>query len=187
MRLPLQKLISIDDFEKMRKDNNETYEYIDGVVYMSPSPSTKHQQISMILGSEIYNYLKGKPCQVFSAPFDIRLYKEDIAGEKVVIPDISVICNKAGLGDNYYKGVPDLIVEILSPSNQAHDLVFKLNLYMQYGVREYWIVNPMIKTIQVYELDENGTYIQQAVKNESGDIYSKVLDGFKISLEEIFI
>lgn len=187
MSLPLEKLISIDDFEKMRENGDNVFEYIDGVVYMSPSPSTKHQQISMILGSEIYNYLKGKQCQVFSAPFDIRLYKEGLQGEKIVIPDISVICDKAGLGENYYKGVPDLIVEILSPSNQSHDLVFKLNLYMQYGVKEYWIVNPMLKTIQVYELDDYGNYAQQAVKSESGDIHSKVLKDFKISLEDVFI
>lgn len=75
MSLPPEKLISIDDFEKLRESSNNVLEYIEGVVYMSSSPSTKHQQISMILSSEIYNYLKGKQCQVFSAPFDIRLYK----------------------------------------------------------------------------------------------------------------
>jgi Uma2 family endonuclease len=186
MSLPERKLISIDEFNRLREKDNIIYEFIDGVVYMSPSPSTKHQQVSMRLSSEIYNYLKGKTCEVFSAPFDVHLYKEGIQGEKIVIPDISVICDKTGLNEKGYDGVPELIIEILSPSNQSHDLVFKLNLYMQYGVREYWIVNPILNTIQVYELDEEGNYIQQAVKNEKGDIYSKVLNGFKISLEETF-
>ena len=186
MRLPPEKSVSIYEFYRLREKDNKILEYIDGIVYMSPSPSTKHQQISMKLSSEIYNYLKGKECEVFSAPFDIHLYKDGIQGEKIVIPDISVICDKNGLSDNYYKGVPNLIVEILSPSNQSHDLVFKLNLYMQYGVKEYWIVNPMLKTIQVYQLDKDENYIQQAVKNEIGEIYSKVLDGFKINLEDVF-
>lgn len=186
MSLPQENFISIDEFYKLREKHNEKLEYINGVVYMSPSPSTKHQQISMRLSSEIYNYLKGKECEVFSAPFDVHLYKEGMQGEKIVIPDISVICDKAGLTENFYKGVPHLIIEILSPSNQAHDLVFKLNLYMAYGVKEYWIVNPMLKTIQIYELDEEGNYMQQAVKNETGEISSKVLDEFKIDLEDVF-
>lgn len=186
MSLPQTKFITLDEFNKLRENNNSIFEYIDGVVYMSPSPSTKHQQISMRLSSEIYNYLKGKECEVFSAPFDVHLFKEGMQGEKIVIPDISVICDKTGLTENFYKGVPNLIIEILSPSNQAHDLVFKLNLYMEYGVKEYWIVNPMLKTIQVYELDEEGNYMQQAVKNETGEIYSKVLNEFKISLEDVF-
>ncbi|WP_373558584.1 Uma2 family endonuclease [Bacillus sp. FJAT-45350] len=64
-------------------------------------------------------------------------------GTKIVIPDLSGICDKSGLNENRYVGVPTVIFEIISPSNQSHDLVFKLNLYMEYGVKEYWIVNPL--------------------------------------------
>ena len=101
-------------------------------------------------------FLKGRSCEVFAAPYDIELYKDGIDGKKIVIPDLSVICNKDGFTENKYIGVPTLIVEILSPSNQAHDLVTKLNIYMKYGVKEYWIVNPMKESITVYTLDDNG-------------------------------
>ena len=79
-----------------------------------------------------------------------------------------------------------MIIEILSPSNQAHDLVFKLNLYMQAGVKEYWIVNPMLSIIQVYELEQHGQYKQVDSLKGTGLIQSTVLQGFRVNLEEVF-
>ncbi|PWA04149.1 endonuclease, partial [Pueribacillus theae] len=64
--------------------------------------------------------------------------------------------------------------------------VFKLNLYMQYGVKEYWIVNPLLNSIQIYSLDNNGQYEQQAVLKETGTIASSEIKGFKVNLEELF-
>lgn len=186
MNPPQEKFMTLDEFYRLRENTDDIIEYIDGIIYMVPSPSTKHQRISMRLSSELYQFLKGKECEVFSAPFDIKLKSDKISGDKVVIPDISVICNKKGLGDNGYEGVPTVIMEILSPSNQAHDLVFKLNLYMQYGVKEYWIINPMLNTVQVYVLDENCEYEQAVVKSNVGKVPSKTLSGFSIDLEELF-
>lgn len=183
---PQEKFMTLDGFYRLRENTDDIIEYIDGIIYMVPSPSTKHQRISMRLSSELYQFLKGKECEVFSAPFDIKLKSDKISGDKVVIPDISVICDKKGLGDNGYEGVPTVIMEILSPSNQAHDLVFKLNLYMQYGVKEYWIINPMLNTVQVYVLDENCEYEQAVVKSNVGKVPSKTLSGFSIDLEELF-
>jgi Uncharacterized protein conserved in cyanobacteria len=103
---------------------------------MTPSPSTKHQRISSRLHAKLFNFLEGKECEVFPAPFDIELRTaDDDQGDqtektKVVIPDLSVICDKTTLDENKYVGSPELIIEIISPSNQAHDLVKKLNLYM---------------------------------------------------------
>ncbi|QGU94409.1 Uma2 family endonuclease [Clostridium bovifaecis] len=186
MALEKFKYMTLKEFYHMREISNELMEFIDGTVYMSPSPSTKHQRISGRLYVELFNYLEGKGCEVFDAPFDIVLHKEDIEEDKIVIPDLSVIGDKSGLNEQNYKGVPTLIVEILSPSNQSHDLVLKLNLYMQYGVKEYWIVNPMLDSIQVYSLDENGGYIQKDNKVSKGVINSKVLEGFKVDVEKIF-
>lgn len=107
-------------------------------------------------------------------------------GNKIVIPDLSVICDKSGLMENKYVGVPTLIMEILSPSNQAHDLVFKLNLYMQYGVKEYWIINPMLNIVQVYQLNNEAQYQQMDALKEKGVIQSEVLKGFQVRLEELF-
>lgn len=178
--------MSFDDYTKLRADNDNIIEYIDGTVCMSPSPSTDHQRISAKLTTEFMIFLRGKSCEVIAAPYDIDLYKEGIEGKKIVIPDLSVICNKEGFTSNKYIGVPTLIVEILSPSNQAHDLVTKLNIYMKYGVKEYWIVNPMKESITVYTLDENGYYEQEAVESHVGIINSKILNKFSVDLEYLF-
>ena len=105
---------------------------------------------------------------------------------EVVIPDLTVVCDQSKLRENKYVGVPELIMEILSPSNQAHDLVIKLNLYMQYGVKEYWIVNPILNIVQIYLLDNEGQYQQVDVLKEKGVAQSVVLKGFSVNLEDLF-
>jgi len=192
MSLTQPQMISIGEFYKLREDSESRLEYIDGVVYLTPSPSTKHQRISSRLHAKLFNFLEGKECEVFHAPFDIELRKADDQGDqsentKVVIPDLSVICDKTALGENKYVGAPELIIEIISPSNQAHDLVKKLNLYMQYGVKEYWIVNPLLNTVQIYVLNEEGQYHQDDVLKETGIAHSVVLKGFSVNLEEVFL
>lgn len=138
------------------------------------------------LSYQDYLELKEKSCEVFHAPFDILLKNDDIEGEKLVIPDLSVICDKSGFTDNKYIGVPTLIIEILSPSNQSHDLVTKLNLYMNYGVKEYWIVNPILNTVMLYTLNENNMYEQSIVKTEIGIVKSKLFQAFEVDIEDLF-
>lgn len=186
------QVVTIDEYNKLRENSESRLEYIDGIVYMTPSPSTKHQRISSRLHAKLFNFLEGKECEVFPAPFDIELRTadDDKANQtektKVVIPDLSVICDKMKLGENKYVGSPELIIEIISPSNQAHDLVKKLNLYMQYGVKEYWIVNPLLNTVQIYVLNEEGQYHQVEVLKETGIACSEVLKGFSVNIEELF-
>jgi Uma2 family endonuclease len=170
----------------MRERSDDLLEYIDGAVYMSPSPSTAHQRISGKLYVKLYNLLVSKGCEVFSAPYDIELHTEEIKEDKVVIPDITVICDKKGFEENKFVGVPTLIVEIVSPSNQANDLVVKLNLYMKYGVQEYWIVNPILNTIQVYYLNSDKLYEQIAAAKDTGIVNSKIIPEFNVELGEIF-
>lgn len=178
--------LSYEDYLEIREKSENILEYIDGIVYMSPSPSTKHQRISSKLHAKLYYLLEGKSWEVFHAPFDILLKNDDIEGEKLVIPDLSVICDKNGFTDNKYIGVPSLIIEILSPSNQSHDLVTKLNLYMKYGVKEYWIVNPILNTVMLYALNEEKMYEQIIVKTETGIAKSKFLENFEVDIEELF-
>jgi len=111
MSISQLQLISIDEFYKLREDTENGLEYIDGIVYMTPSPSTKHQRISSR---------------------------------------------------------------------------FKLNLYMQYGVKEYWIVNPLLNIVQIYALNNEGQYHQVDALKEKGIAYSEVLKGFSMNLEELF-
>jgi len=186
---PLAKNIklSYQNYLELKEKSDNILEYIDGIVYMSPLPSTKHQRISSKLHAKLYNLLEGKDCEVFHAPFDILLKNDDIEGDKLVIPDLSVICDKSGFTDNKYIGVPSLIIEILSPSNQSHDLVTKLNLYMRYGVKEYWIVNPILNTVMLYTLNESKMYEQSTVKTETGIVKSKLFDNFEVDIEDLFM
>lgn len=186
MAVAKNSYISVEDYLKMRETREELLEYIDGIVYMSTSPSTKHQRISSRLQIKLGIYLEEKECEVFDAPYDIELKNDTIDGTKIVIPDLSVICDKSGFTETKYVGVPSLIVEILSPSNQSHDLITKLNIYMKYGVKEYWIVNPMLESVTVYTLNNEFMYEQYDVKASKGIIKSKFLDGFNVDLEYIF-
>jgi Uma2 family endonuclease len=186
MTMPKENAISIEEFYEMRRSTDRLLEYIDGMVFMSPSPSTKHQRVSGRLYVSLFRFLEGTDCEVFHAPFDVELSREGQKGTNVVIPDLSVICDKSGLKENKYVGIPTLIIEILSPSNQAHDLVFKLNLYMRYGVKEYWIVNPMLNSVQVYTLNEQEQYEQIGIAKETGMIHSNVLQGFQVDVGMLF-
>ncbi|WP_164669465.1 Uma2 family endonuclease [Virgibacillus doumboii] len=177
--------VSVDEYFQIRESSEDLLEYIDGYVYMSPSPTTKHQRIASNLQNKLWNFLDGKPCEVFPAPYDIEFKDDSVEGTKIVIPDISIICDKSGFTDARYIGVPELIVEILSPSNQSHDLITKLNLYMNYGTKEYWIVNPMLNMITVYSLNEEKMYEQHDAKTDTGKISSKKLDGFSVELDDI--
>ena len=186
MSPPNEGLVTLQEFYRMREQTEQLLEYIDGIVFMSPSPSTMHQRISMRLSAQLFNLLDGGECEVFYAPFDVKFSKEDIPGEKVLIPDLSVICDKGGLDDQQYNGAPTMVIEIISPSNQAHDLVTKMNIYMQYEVKEYWIVNPLLNTVIVYALNEKGEYEQKDTIREKGIVTSTVLPDFAVDAVKLF-
>lgn len=186
MNLYLKDRISMEEYFEIRERSDEILEYIDGFVYMSPSPSTKHQRVLGKLFLKLGNFFEGKPCEVFPAPFDIELKNDKLEGSRIVIPDIIVICEKNGFTEARYVGVPTFIIEILSPSNQSHDLITKLNLYMDYGVKEYWIVNPLLDSVTVYCLNDEGMYELYDMKVETGQIKSKFFVGLGIDLKEIF-
>lgn len=97
-----------------------------------------------------------------------------------------MICDKGGLNEAKYIGVPDMIFEIISPSNQSHDLVTKLNLYMKYGVKEYWIINPLLNSVQIYSLNDKREYLQKDIVKEKGKVQSDILNEFKFDVKDIF-
>lgn len=179
-----EKYISEEEYWNLRDNSDELMEYIDGQVYLLASPSVNHQRVSAKLSFELFAYFKDSHCEVLSAPFDVKLVKKGLTS-KIVIPDISVLCNKDNFTSKRYEGVPALIVEIISPSNQNHDLIKKLNIYEKFGVAEYWIVNPLNMSISIFTLDENGHYNQGEVKNE-GIIKSTLFNDFKIDLDYLF-
>lgn len=170
--------------------DDERAELIDGeVVMMAPAPSREHQGISMELSRQLANYLEGKKCKAYHAPFDVRLFeKEGDAPEDVdtvVEPDLVVICDQSKLDDRGCKGAPDMVVEILSPSTRRHDRLVKLGLYQRAGVREYWIVSPEEQTVQVF-LHKDGSLLPHEVYDRQGVAKVNVLDGCFIELSKVF-
>lgn len=170
-------------------EENDRIELIDGEAYMMAPPSRIHQKISGEIFRQLANYLEGKKCEVYPAPFGVRLFEkggdspDDV--DTLVEPDISVVCDKNKLDKHGCKGAPDMVIEILSPSTLRHDHFVKLALYQRAGVREYWIVSPENKTVQVYTLN-NGTLTPREFYG-SGDVAKvNVLEGCFVELAKVF-
>jgi Uma2 family endonuclease len=135
-------------------------ELIDGQVFsLSPASNYRHQKIGGFIFRKIGNYLEDKEAEVFFAPFDVFLVNDGqdiMTCKNIVHPDIIVVSDKKKMLEKGYKGSPDLIIEIISQSTKNRDYIQKLALYGEYGVKEYWIVNPKSLTISIYKADENG-------------------------------
>jgi Uma2 family endonuclease len=142
----------------------ERVEVINGAVYAMSSPKMWHQRVSKRIMAQLETRLRAKSCEAFNAPFDIRLfYREDGADTTVVQPDIFIVCDPAKLTNDFVKGSPDFILEILSDSTRAKDMVEKLNLYARAGVHEYWILDPESMVLITCILGKDGYYDQQNV------------------------
>ena len=172
----------------------ERVELIKGWIHkMSPAPSSYHQQVSIQIQSSIWNFLrKNKKCRIYPAPFDVLLFKNkdtDSQITTVVQPDICVICDKTKIDNKGCLGAPDLIVEILSPSTSKKDYNEKFNLYEENLVKEYWIVNPDAKSIEVFYLEKNNKYESIGIYNEYdgfSEVPVNIFPELKLSLKEIF-
>ena len=152
------------------------------------APNRIHQRVSLKLSVKLYQFLEGKTCQVYEAPFDVRLpkdSKEDHQIFDVVQPDICVVCDPSILDQRGCIGSPDLIVEILSPGNSKLELKQKFDLYESREVKEYWIIQPEHQTITIYTW-VNGTYLPSRLFTTGDVIESQVVKGFKLDLEEFF-
>ena len=157
-------------------DVNGTYTYADYLLWrfkeqvellrgklfkMSPAPREIHQRVSMYLSGELYNFFKDKTCRFYSAPFDVRIPAKGAKGTTdnqiytIVQPDLCVVCDLEKIDGRGCVGAPDLVVEILSPSNSRKDLKDKYEIYEEAGVPEYWIVDPDNKAFYRYVLQED--------------------------------
>lgn len=169
----------------------ERWELIDGVPYnMTPAPTRLHQLISRQLLTLFNNYLTGKSCEVYHAPFDVRLpqpLESDEQTSSVVQPDILVVCDKAKLDDRGCKGSPDLVVEIVSPTTFQKDLKEKFNLYERAGVREYWIVYPDQKTISAFSLTTEGKFGRPEIYADTDLIAVGIFPDLTINLSQVFV
>lgn len=171
-------------------EENERVELIDGEAVMMAPPSVEHQRISREIFRQLANYLEGKKCEVFAAPFGVRLFERDGDApedvDTVVEPDISVICDSGKLDTHDCKGAPDLVIEILSPSTRRQDRLVKPGLYQRAGVRESWIVNPEDKTVQVMLQDGAGSLRIHEDYGREDTAKVNVLEGCFIDLGKVF-
>ena len=184
--LPLEKIeYTYADYKGWDLAVGERYELIYGEAFAMAGPNTRHQEILMELASQFHAFFQGKLCKVYPAPYDVRLfYEEDESDDTVVQPDISVICDEKKRGPEGCRGAPDLVVEILSPSNTAIEMERKLKLYRQAGVREYWVIDPENNGLTVYHFQE-GVILTDT--HSAGDIVSVAMfPGLNIALEPVF-
>lgn len=176
---PQPKRITLEEYESLPEDKRA--EVFEGSIYDMASPSQSHQIISIELSTTINNYLKNRqgPCRVFHAPLDVKLSDNPLT---IVRPDIMIICDKNKLDGKRCNGAPDFITEIVSPANPADDYIRKLYYYKNYGVREYWIVDPRRKTITVNDFEGNMLNIQYSFDST---IKVNIYDDLLINFSEI--
>jgi len=176
-----EQLYTVEDW--LNWDEDFRCEIIDGEAYMMAQPTIAHQHASVGITSQLWNFLKGKPCKVYSAPCGVRLSKTE---ETVFEPDIIIVCDKEKLSSGKIcNGAPDMIVEILSPSTSSKDKVLKFNKYQSAGVREYWIVDPVDNTVQVNVL-QNGRYAGYPYDGTS-TVTVSIFEGCEIDLKDVFL
>jgi Uma2 family endonuclease len=175
------------------KQRELRFEILDGkVYYYAPSGAPNHNKTINNICRIFGNYLKGKPCEVYSDNMDVIL-EEKI---NVIQPDVKIICNPDILRDirqgaSAINGAPDLAVEVLSPSTRKRDMGYKMNLYARFGVKEYWLVDTDANSVDIYllkgdnkyELAESYTYYPPDKYNRLADEdKEKVVTEFKTSI-----
>lgn len=170
--------------------DDERWEIIDGVPYMLAAPTWQHQSVSGQLMMQFGNYLSGKTCRAFSAPFDLRLPEGDEADEDVetvVQPDVTIVCDKSKLKGTGYYGVPALVIEIVSPATGKMDRLLKFNRYEKAGIKEYWIVDPDSKLVSVFTLQGNNRYGRPETYTDTDSVKVSAFPDLAIDLKEVFI
>lgn len=186
--LDLNKQYTYADYFKWKFE--ERVELIKGIVFpMSPAPNRMHQKISGIIYRQLTlaNLMPG--CEVYYAPFDVRLPKKGERADAEIInvlqPDIRVVCDRSKLDDRGCLGAPDLVVEILSPGNSKKEIKLKYDTYQEAGVREYWIVSPQNEWVKVHVL-VNGMYQESPFYVEGDVVTSSVVPDFTLSVTDLF-
>lgn len=174
-------------FDYLKWEFSERVELIKGfIMKMSPALNLSHQTVLYNLTVSFSKNFTGKPCRVIFAPFDVRLpilsAKKDTT---VVQPDIFVVCDLSKLENSGCNGAPDLTVEIISPHNSKHDSITKFNLYQEAGVKEYWIIDPIEKLLNIYTL-QNNKYIGLQPQSEGEKIKSSLFPELNILLDDVF-
>ena len=183
---PADTRFTYDDFV-LFPDDGKRHEIIDGEHYVTPSPNVRHQRLVKRLMFEIERYLKANPRmgEVFPSPLDVVLSPWD-----VVEPDLMFVAGdqSAIMSEKNIQGPPALVVEVLSKSTRKRDAQTKRRLFERTGVREYWLVDPELDTVQVFRPSPEGKLARVVeLKAEDGDVLTTpLLPGCEIDLRELF-
>ena len=182
MEALLTKRLTYSDYVQMTPPDSGQYQLIQGELVTMTSPNTRHQRIIRLLTKSLETYLEKSPLgEIFLSPMDV------VMGEgEVYQPDILFILesNQKIIEDTKINGIPDMIVEVLSPSNAYYDLVVKKKIYEQCGVKEYWIVDPLQNTLDLYVL-HNNKFQHKIQIEKKGKIPSEIFPGLDLDLETI--
>lgn len=168
----------------------EVVELIKGKIFKraAAAPSRIHQRLAGDLYTELNLFLKGKQCQAYIAPFDVRLPIKSTKNEKihtVVQPDICVVCDLEKLDDRGCLGAPDLVIEVLSPGNKQLELQHKYEVYEESGVKEYWLMDALGQTLLIYTL-VGGRYQSSRLMTCGDTAKSTAVVGFELDLAAFF-
>jgi Uma2 family endonuclease len=180
------KKMTMQEFRNMELDDDDhsLYELIDGIVMRRASPKLPHQRVTRRITRHLENFLAEHPLgECYPAPTDICLDEYNL-----IIPDFSFVSKERSFiieNDEYVAGVPDLIVEIISPGSVKRDRAVKKPLYERFGVREYWLIDLPNRTVEIYAMQENAFALHAFLENE-GKITSTVLTGFEMDLQDLF-
>lgn len=164
-------------------EDGKRYEIVDGDLYMTPAPLTRHQVLVGCLLHLFMTYLEAHPIgAVFCAPCDVVLSDVD-----VVQPDLLLVLNpgKASITEKNVQGAPDLIIEILSPSTAVRDRALKRKRYEYFGVHEYWLVDPAANTIEILSLKDT-TFFQAGQGTAQTTVSSPLLPDLTLDLAKLF-
>ncbi|WP_042354003.1 Uma2 family endonuclease [Bacillus rubiinfantis] len=188
MGMPKQKKYTYEDY--LTWDESLRCEAIEGeIISMSPSPTPKHQDVVAELTAEFTIFLRGKECMAFSAPIDVCLFaSRETSNQDIqdwVQPDLIVVCDQKKITEKNIVGAPELVVEVLSPSTARNDRWIKYNSYEKAGVKEYWIVDPLNLSVEVYELNE-ASFKQTGVYGKEDTLTVGILPELQIQLNTIF-
>lgn len=177
-----RQVFTYQDYLDLPEDGKR-YEVINGDLIMVPGPNTDHQDVSGNLEFELRMFVKKHQIgKVYDAPYDVVLSENN-----VLQPDIMFVSNENSkiITEKNITGPPDLVIEILSPETGYYDLTEKKEIYAEFDVKEYWIVDPKKQWVEIYANDNKKFKSEQRLE-KSGILKSRVLDGFEISLQKMF-
>jgi prevent-host-death family protein len=177
-----------EKYLKIVEESENRYEYIDGEIFLLASPLYPHQKAVKEIILQFGQWFQNKACEPLVSPFDVTLFRlENEEKVNVVQPDILVICDPENIDElGKYTGVPTLVVEVLSDSTRSRDLVKKLDLYMESGIKEYWVINTSSAEIYIYAFVNN--MIDKILAFKRDDIAESVtFPGLRVALKPVFI